>query len=135
MKKVRSQFSERVPVRLKCGPSLTQQHFAEEVNINNIVAKYRNGGGMPMATNKQEFGYATSQSFTEAMFLVAKATEEFGKLPSEVRNHFDNSPAKYLDRGGEYEADTKQEDRRKPVSAPSEASPVPAEPEKAPPSS
>lgn len=77
--------------------SLTQQHFKDDVDINNIVRKYAQDGLMPLAKKQQQFGYATSQTFTEAMFTVATAEEEFMQLPSEVRSHFNNDVAAYLD--------------------------------------
>ena len=43
------------------------------------------------------YGEATSQSFTEAMYLVTEATENFMALPSEIRTQFNNDPAEYLD--------------------------------------
>lgn len=95
---VRSQFSPRTKVQLVCTePGLTQQHFKEEVDVNNILKKYLQTGQLPIGKKQAEFGYATSQSFTESMFIVASAKEEFAKLPSEVRTHFNNDPAQYLD--------------------------------------
>jgi len=95
--RVRSQFSPRVSVTVTCGESLTQKHFTEEVNINNIMKKFMKTGILPVAKSQAEFGFASSQTFTEAMFTVKSAEEEFMHLPSEVRSHFKNDPAAYLD--------------------------------------
>ncbi len=94
---VRSQYYTRTRSGLVCGPSMTQQHFQQEVNINDIVKRYTELGQIPMAKSQAEFGYASSQTFTEAAFTVTSAKREFGKLPSEVRKHFDNDVATYLD--------------------------------------
>jgi len=92
--------SPRQKVGLSCADSesVTQQHFKEECDINTIVKRYSQTGLITHVNKSQpNYGYATSQSFTEAMHMVATATEEFEKLPSEIRAHFDNDTAKYLD--------------------------------------
>lgn len=91
---------ERKRVQLICPPEegKTQQHFQEECNINTIVERFKNTGVLEhQALSKPEFGYATSQTFTEAAYIVADATENFMQLPSNVRAHFHNDPAQYLD--------------------------------------
>nr|UXQ88070.1 MAG: internal scaffolding protein [Microvirus sp.] len=82
---------------LTCGPGLTQQQFKDESDVNQIVKKFTETGEFPLAKSQDQFGYAPSQTFTEAMFTVAAATEEFMLLPSAARAHFDNDPALYLD--------------------------------------
>lgn len=81
------------------GDSVTQQHFKDSANVNNIVARYAATGVDPCAdrVGKGYFGHATSKSFTEAMFEVAEVTSHFAELPSEARQAFENDPAKWLD--------------------------------------
>ena len=90
----------RPRVQLECEPfqGETQQHLKDEVNINNIVKKFQAGVDITHV-NPQEpmYGDANATTFTEAMMLVTAATETFNQLPSEVRAHFQNDPAQYLD--------------------------------------
>jgi len=134
---VRSQYSPRVPfIAMHDGVKITQDHFRDEVDINNIIAKFAETGAFPIANRQAEYGYATSQTFTEAMQTIASAKEEFAKLPSEARAHFLNDPAAYLDAVGDPEnrelfqklgllevnkrTGETQEERRKPGSTPLE---------------
>nr|UXQ88081.1 MAG: internal scaffolding protein [Microvirus sp.] len=78
-------------------PTMTQQHFAEEVNINSIVAKFSATGEFPMAQKQAEYGVSTGQTFTEAMHLVSQATNEFMTLPANIRAYFNHDPASFLD--------------------------------------
>ncbi len=93
---IRSQWT-RHPVTLSCGPGKTQQHFSDEVDINRIVQRFSETGVLPQGHGQPEYGFASSQTFTEAMNMVAAATQNFMLLPSEVRTHFKNSPAAFLD--------------------------------------
>lgn len=78
--------------------SLTQQHFQEECDINVIMKRYLQTGQVTHLQKTQaQYGYAPALTFTEAMHTVAYATEEFLQLPSEVRAHFNNDPAQFLD--------------------------------------
>ena len=90
---VRSKYSPRVAVIAPEGESLTQQHFKEAVDINNILSKYRKTGIVEHVKRAQ----AIYGDFTElgqyAVHLdkVAKAQQAFDMLPAELRNQFNNS--------------------------------------------
>lgn len=80
------------------GPSMVQQHFKEECDINRIILKFTETGfvshqmpGLPT------FGEAPATTFTEAMFIVSEAQETFNGLPAEIRDHFGNDPQAFLD--------------------------------------
>lgn len=77
----------------------TQQHFKDSCDVNNIVAQYAVTGMDPYADRlvKQEFGYATSQSFEEAMRNTAEIRSAFAELPAEDRQGFGNDPGAWLD--------------------------------------
>ena len=82
-------------------PSLTQQHFAEECDINNIVERYLISGvlGDPLASPSAEpmYGdYSSVSDFHAAQNLIAEATQTFDLLPASLRKRFDNDPAKLL---------------------------------------
>ena len=66
--------------------SLTKQSFTKECDINTILAKYQKTGAIDHV-NKHEaqYGFATSDTFTESMQIVAKGNTMFEELPSSIR--------------------------------------------------
>ena len=79
-------------------PSLTQQHFKDECDINNIMRRYRETGLFPDPLSaKPLFGdFSSCFDFMEAQNTVARANEAFAALPSEIRKRFANDPAQLL---------------------------------------
>jgi len=76
----------------------TEQSHKTEVDINNIVAKH--GTELISKVAKlQQFTYddVTGNDFQESMNVILKAKESFSLVPSEIRKHFDNDPAKFMD--------------------------------------
>lgn len=82
---------------LACDPDdcVTQQQFAEEVDINTIVRRFGLSGELP-----ETFSMPVSGDFTEvtdfhsAMNIVRSAQESFMQIPAEVRARFANDPAR-----------------------------------------
>ncbi|AXL14730.1 internal scaffolding protein [Microviridae sp.] len=79
-------------------PSMTQQHFKNECDINQIMAKHIRTGILDHV-NKYEGVYheITPPSFHQAMDTIATANTMFEELPSKVRDNFKNDPARFLD--------------------------------------
>ena len=82
----------------KHGPSMVQQHFKEECDINRIILKFTETGfvshqmpGLP------SYGYAPETNFHEAMCIVTEAQETFNALPAELRAEFNNDPGAFLE--------------------------------------
>lgn len=94
----------KVPFRrqfLTVGPTLAQQHFANEVNINQIIARYRTTGLLtdPLrpATRLAQFGdFSDVVDYQTAQNIIIAADAAFMSLPAVVRKRFDNDPAKYI---------------------------------------
>lgn len=110
--KIRDAYS-RPRVQLECEPGKgeTQQHFKDEVDINNIIRKFQNGGELTHINEQvAQYGDATSQGFTEAMYLVKDAERAFMELPSQVRREFGDSVTEYLDAIGNPEMQGKLAD-------------------------
>ncbi len=89
---------ERVQVEFT-EPSLTKQSFAEESEINNILAKYTKTG---VLEHVSQYGpkYEDASSFDEfhqAMNIVTNAQQMFADLPAQLRSRFENDPAQFLD--------------------------------------
>lgn len=80
-------------------PSLTQQYFRDDCDINKIIERFTRTGLMPQYPGEEmQYGdYTSSVDYHEAMTIVAQAREQFEALPSAVRDKFDNDPAKMLD--------------------------------------
>lgn len=81
------------------GPSMTQQNFKDDSDINLILAKYKKTGLIDHI-NKYGGQYADmpgEDDFHAAMNLVTNAQTMFADLPSEIRGHFENDPALFLD--------------------------------------
>ena len=67
-------------------PSRTQQHFAEEVDINTIVRRFGLTGELPTNVPQVLQGDFTNvHDFQSAMNLVVAAREAFMEQPAEVR--------------------------------------------------
>lgn len=77
--------------------SRTKQSFADECEINNIMAKFQQTGVINHAAKHQAtYGEADGTTFQEAMNIVIEAQEAFSDLPSSLRSRFGNDPAAYL---------------------------------------
>lgn len=81
------------------GESLTQQHFKDSSDVNNIIAHFRDTGIDPYAqrAQNQSFGYASSQTFSDAMQNIAEIKTAFADLPAAERQSHSNDPAVWLD--------------------------------------
>ncbi|WNK14065.1 MAG: internal scaffolding protein [Microvirus sp.] len=77
-------------------PSLTQQQFKDEVNINNIVKRYKTTGELP-EMRKPIYGDASDvPDYQTALNTVNESRELFETLPAEIRGRFMNDPGTLL---------------------------------------
>lgn len=85
------------------GDSLTQQHFLDDANINNVVSKASvNGGilstGMINQGRTPQFGdFSQVKSYHESLILMDEAKTQFYTLPSQLRKRFNNNPSDLID--------------------------------------
>lgn len=84
---------------LRCDdPSLTQQQFKEESDINTIVDRFLKSGVLPTAaTMPQYVDYEGVFDFQSAMNVVKAADDNFMRLDAKVRARFNNSPQAFLE--------------------------------------
>lgn len=81
-------------------PSLTQQHFAEECDINTIVKRFGltkdaellKGARMPVYGD-----FSGVHDYQTALNAVRQAAEDFMDLPAEVRARFGHDPQRLLE--------------------------------------
>jgi len=79
-------------------PSLTQQQFAEESDINNIVDRFMKTGHLPSAASMPQYAdYEGVFDFQSAMNVVREADENFMRMDAKVRARFHNSPQEFLE--------------------------------------
>lgn len=83
--------------------SRTQQSFRDEANINKIVAKYNVRRFMQPRPEMETVGeiitndFYNMPDFHTMQTIIARANENFMRLPAKIRSRFDNDPQKLLD--------------------------------------
>lgn len=75
-------------------PSLTEQSFAFESDINNIINGY---GGAPIPKTPLFDITFDSNQFENALNVVAEAKSKFEEMPSFIRDRFENNPSKLIE--------------------------------------
>ena len=84
---------------LKCeDPSLTQQQFKEEADINTIVDRFMKSGVLPSPAVMPQFMDVEGVfDYQTAMNYVRQADENFMRMDAKVRARFNNSPQEFLE--------------------------------------
>lgn len=87
---------------------LTQQQFADECDINNIMKRYQATGVITHLNGRQpEYGdFSNPVDFQTGLNTVRDAQELFASMPAVIRDRFGNDPMKLL----EFIADEKNRD-------------------------
>lgn len=91
--------SKRDPNALYCDePTLTQQHFAEECDINEILRRSAISGQLPVNSKAPMYGDFTQvpTSLAESFALIKQANDLFMSLPWQVRERFMNDPERMV---------------------------------------
>lgn len=79
-------------------PTMTQQHFAEECDINTIVRRFNLTGQLPTGVRMPTYGdFDNVPTYQEALNAIRAADEAFNEMPAEVRARFANDPARFVD--------------------------------------
>ena len=82
-------------------PSMTQQQFKDECDINSIMSKYLKTGVLADPLDKRgtpKFGeYAEIGDYMDHMNKVVEAREMFEALPATIRKRFNNNPADLIE--------------------------------------
>lgn len=93
--------TERVRVQtINEEPTMTQQQFKDEADINNIMRKY---GADPVAFNALTRKGGVYADFSEIkdyhgmLQEVEDAKSAFSALPAQLRSRFDNDPGKLIE--------------------------------------
>lgn len=90
-------------------PSLTDQSFADECDVNVLMKRYEKTGVLPQFPDRQPF-YVDNwdmPSYQDAQNIILAADAAFMALPASVRAKFDNDPQAFAD----YVSDEKNSDQ------------------------
>ena len=79
------------------GESLTQQHFQEETEINNILRSHdRNGIISHIHKGQAYYGdFSEITDLQDALDKIKLAQQEFMNVPSEIREQFQNDAGRF----------------------------------------
>jgi len=78
-------------------PSLTQQQFAAECDINHIIKTFQTTGTVPGNALPAEYLDNTlATDYHDALNLIKTSEDLFTQLPSSVRARFENDPFELL---------------------------------------
>lgn len=78
-------------------PSLTQQHFAKDADLNEIIKRFgiTDGAIPPAVADARFFGdFSDVPDFRTALDQTREALEHFNALPANIRNRFNNDPVR-----------------------------------------
>jgi phage internal scaffolding protein len=79
-------------------PSLAQQHFKDECDINNILRQFNITGLLPESPLSPRYGdFSGISDYHTALNRVIAAQDEFDGLPAQIRARFDNDPSKLIE--------------------------------------
>lgn len=78
-------------------PSLTQQHFKSECDINTIMKKYAITGTLPNVAGGYYDEVPDDTDYFTLQTHLLNADDAFMSLPSHVRKRFENSPGRLLE--------------------------------------
>lgn len=80
-------------------PSMAQQHFKDECDVNNILRKYESTGLVThVANGTPSYGdFSSVLEFQQAQNILIEAQDAFEALPASLRKRFDNDPAVMLE--------------------------------------
>ena len=93
--KIYSRFSTPDSAPVQFGASMTQQHFKDECDINNIVMSYR--GKIPASDEPAYFMDCTVTDLQSAYQIAENIGSRFESLDSDVRAKFNNNPLELLE--------------------------------------
>lgn len=79
-------------------PSLAQQQFKDEVDINNIARSFGLTGRLPSPVFMPTFeDFLDVEDFQSALHAIQRADASFHAMPAKVRERFMNDPTKFVE--------------------------------------
>ncbi len=90
--KIFTRFDNPPSAGLACGEGLTQQHFKEECDINNILRNYVPSNNVPPPV----FADFSVTELSSAYDIVRSASVQFDALDANIRARFNHSPLELM---------------------------------------
>jgi phage internal scaffolding protein len=79
-------------------PTLAQQHYKDECDINTILERFNVTGLLPQSPISPNYGdFSGITDYHSALNKVMNAMEEFDNLPAQIRARFENEPAQLIE--------------------------------------
>lgn len=76
---------------------ITQQQFADEVNVHKIIDRYAKTGVLPSGTRQALFGdFSQVTDYQTSLDMLRESQEAFASLPAKVKDRFGNDPAQLM---------------------------------------
>jgi len=88
-----------IDTQLVCDdPTLAQQQFRAECDINNILSQFNVTGELPAGSVQPQYGdFSGITDYQSALNAVIAAQDSFLALPAQLRARFDNDPALFVE--------------------------------------
>lgn len=80
-------------------PTMTQQQYKDEVDVNNIMAKYQQAPNPQVfiRNGKGVYGdFTKTKDFHSSLDAIIEAEDAFMSLDARIRSRFENDPGKLL---------------------------------------
>jgi len=95
-------YGDRSPGFECLTPSHTQQHFADETDINQLVAQAINTGNLDalLSSDRTKVSYrdvSNIADYQRSLEIVLDVEDEFSSLPAVLRRHFNDDAGAYVD--------------------------------------
>lgn len=78
-------------------PTMTQQQFKDECDINQILQKFVETGFLDTIGPGVFADISDTLDYQSSLNFIKQADEMFAALPSGIRERFHNNPAEYMD--------------------------------------
>lgn len=78
-------------------PTMTQQQFKDECDINQILKKFVETGFLDTIGPGVFADISDTLDYQSSLNFIKQADEMFAALPSGIRERFHNNPAEYMD--------------------------------------
>ncbi len=95
--KIAYQPHDRVQIHFT-EPTMTKQSFADECDVNNIMARFEKTGVLEhLNTHQGDYAdFIGVEDYHTSLNRIHEATEAFMTIPANIRAEFDNDPGKFV---------------------------------------